>query len=116
VTTRSWLFETLNLIDSAKYDSTCNASPNPYCALEETTPLANASSSAWAWPAAGNCNYSTKICTILGLKGSADGLITSNDAAAAGLQTTLGNADYSAFPTGAGNDALTLALTAYETW
>lgn len=98
VTTRSWLFEVLGQIDATSYASACNSGSNPECALLETTPLASTSSSTWAWPTSGNCNYTTGSgasaathnCLILGLQGTSAGLIQSATAAKGTARVTTG--------------------------
>lgn len=84
VTTRSWLYETLNLIKAADYASGCNASAATCDWMEDTTGTWDTSKSPWIWPA--SCQYKTDEgtvdevthnCTVLGLNGSSTGLVQS---------------------------------------
>lgn len=60
---------------------------------------ADASNSLWAWPAAGNCDYTdggAKLCPILGISGNSAGLVQS---AATALGTARVTGDTPAAPT-----------------
>lgn len=76
VSTRSWLYETLSLIDVTKYAANCNANAKR-CDWQEAPPTPFvASASTWAWPS--NCDYitdeggineATNTCKVWGLSG-----------------------------------------------
>lgn len=84
VSTRSWLYETLGVIDVTSYASGCNATNKP-CDLTE---LARPDTSSSTWGFATNCDYVTgsglsevtHSCTVLGLSGSSAGLVQSAQA------------------------------------
>lgn len=139
VSTRSWLFEMLNGINSTSYADACN-SPSKPCAIVETTSVAQGDPnlSTWDWPANG-CDYTTgenenvvnHSCTMLGISGPNNGLVGANTAAKGvardgntaptELYNALETADYTyvsaATPlNNADSSKLAIALDGYETW
>jgi hypothetical protein len=136
VSTRSWLYETLGVIDVTKYAADCNAIAKR-CDWQETGNTE--STSTWAWPSdcnyvtdAGGANETTYTCKVWGLSvGGSDGLVQAatamkGDARGASsptqLYAALENADYTyvsaATQNGAGSDSSKLlnALEQYEAW
>jgi hypothetical protein len=96
VSTRSWLFEVLGEIKVTDYAANCNSGSNPVCALSETAK--DASTSTWAWPSAGNCNYVvgsglsavTHNCLIKGLTGPSSAGLTQAATASKGTARVTG--------------------------
>lgn len=145
VTVRSWLFKVLNFFSSTAFADNCDTGGNGLCAYMETQSGAgsvdvDASLSLWAWPSAGNCDYTdngAKLCPILGISGSGAGLIQSATTALGAVRdgNTAPTELYSAYETadyeyvssstthdfGDGNGSvnsskLLIALDLYQTW